>query len=279
MVPFLTIYELLVYILFAACLIGAWRRGRFEALELIWTTLYGFLLEWVTIQLLHVYFYGPFVLMFDGTPLCIAMTWAVIIYTSMQFSSRLQVPDGARPLIDALLALNVDLALDVTAIRLRLWTWNGIALNQQWFGVPWANFWAWGGVVWSFSAFLRALRPWREHRIRRWLYPPVAMALSLGVLVAGMGVYQFIASPDQQAVPTLFLLAGCVLTLFLLRPRMMGSDVPERITILVPLAFHAFALIVGLLGGIFSGQPLLAGIGLAMLALTIALHRWPSASV
>ncbi len=273
MSPYLVSFEILVYALFAGCFVSAWRRGRFDALELLWTGLYGFLLEWMIIKLLHAYHYGQFLIMIDGAPLGVALGWAVIIDSSMRFSSRLRLPDAARPLVDLLMALNIDLALDAIAIRLGMWAWTGVALDQQWFGVPWANFWGWGMVVWSYSAFLRALRPWRGDRIRRWLYPPAAMALSLLVLAGGGGLYQFIVEKDQQAAATLFLLVGCAVTVLLLKPRPFDSGSTGRMVALVPLAFHGFVLIVGLTTGIFARQPILAGIGVAMLALSLVAHR------
>ena len=63
---------------------------------------------------------------------------------------------GARPLLDGLLALNIDLALDAVAIRLGFWDW-GQGFSFQYFGVPYANFWAWFWVVTSFSLGYRIL--------------------------------------------------------------------------------------------------------------------------
>src|SRR5258708_37795952 len=99
--------------LFVGCLWDARHRGRFDVLELLWTALYGFLLEWLTIKQLGAYHYGHFLIMIDGAPLAIALGWAVVIYCSMRFSSKIQLPQAALPILDALLALHVDLALDV----------------------------------------------------------------------------------------------------------------------------------------------------------------------
>src|SRR5262249_24211695 len=145
--------------LFAGCLWDAARRGKFDVLELLWGGFYGFLLEWLTIKQLSDYHYGRFLIMVDGAPLAVALGWAVIIYTSMRFSTQIKLPEAARPILDALLALNIDLALDAVAIRLGMWIWVGVRLDQQWFGVPWANFWAWFIVVWHFQGlFARYVR-------------------------------------------------------------------------------------------------------------------------
>src|SRR4051794_10649138 len=107
--PNLMLFECLVYVVFAACLVSALRRGVFAVLELLWTGVYGFLLEWMTLNLLHAYHYGQFVLMIDGAPVAVALGWAAIINAGMEFSERIQLPDSVRPLVDALTALNIDL--------------------------------------------------------------------------------------------------------------------------------------------------------------------------
>jgi hypothetical protein len=270
------IFECLVYLLFAGCLWRASRQGRFQVLELLWAGLYGFLLEWLTIKQLHAYHYGQFLVMIDDAPLAIALAWAVVIYSSMGFTSRLQLSEPARPILDALLALNIDLALDAVAIRLGMWTWHGVALDQQWFGVPWANFLAWFIVIWSYSGFIRALRSWQRHRWRRWLYTPLAMLLSLFVLTASSGLYRFMADNiGGGALAPLLLIGGSLLILLDLRPGLGSPELPESMIILVPVVFHAFALIAGLGSGIFARQPLLAVIGVTMLAVGLGIHALP----
>src|SRR5258708_34003991 len=98
-------------------------------------------------------------MMIGGATISVALGWAVVIYTSMRFSSKIRLPEAARPILDALIALNIDLAMDVVAIRLGIWAWTGVRLDQQWFGVPWVNFWARCLVGWGVSGYLSALRP------------------------------------------------------------------------------------------------------------------------
>src|SRR5947209_839898 len=144
----------MVDILFCGCLWHAARQDRFRVIELLSAACFGVLLEWLSIRQLQAYHYAQFLVMIDGALLCIGLGWAVIIYASMEFASSVQLPQAARPMLVALLALQVDLVLDAVAIRLGLWTWHGVGANEQWFGVPWANFWAWFIVVWSYSGFL-----------------------------------------------------------------------------------------------------------------------------
>jgi hypothetical protein len=270
--PYFLVFEGMVYALFAACLWNAARRGRFAVTELVWTVIYGFLLEWLTLKQLAAYHYGSFALMLDGAPLAVAVGWAVIIYASMRFSDTLTLPDTVRPLLDALLALNVDLSLDTIAIRLGMWFWTGVDRDAQWFGVPWANFWAWFLVVWSFSTCLRALRGWQSDPVRRWLAAPTAMLFSLLALVIANSLFYLLTDPTAQALASLFVLAASLWLVLEHRPRLRPSAQPGRIVWVVPLAFHGFALASGLAAGIFSQQPVLALVGILMLLLSLGLH-------
>ena len=56
--PYTVLFELLAYGLFLGCLWDARRQGIFFIVELLWTGLYGFLLEWLSIKQLHAYHYG-----------------------------------------------------------------------------------------------------------------------------------------------------------------------------------------------------------------------------
>lgn len=272
MSPYLLAFEGMVAVLFAACLFSAARRGRSAALELLWMALYGFLLEWLTIKQLGAYSYGHFAVMVDGAPLGVALGWAVIIDTSMRFSDRVRLPDTVRPLLDALLALNIDLALDAVAIRLGMWTWVGVGPAEQWFGVPWANFWAWFLVVWSFSTFLRALRPWGRRPVLRWLYPPFALLLSLVSLVTASSLFALLTDLHAEALASLFVLAATVWIVVGYRPALLPGRAHDALIVVVPLAFHGFALAAGALDGIFARTPALAVIAVAMLALSTAIH-------
>lgn len=55
-------------------------------------------------------------------PLCIGVAWkSRIIYSAMEFSDASSLPYWLRPILDGLLALNIDLALDAIAIRFGFW--------------------------------------------------------------------------------------------------------------------------------------------------------------
>lgn len=68
-------------------------------------------------------------------PLCIGVAWGCILYSAMQFSDGSGLPYWTCPVLDGLLALNIDLALDAVAIRLGFWDWDQ-GIEFQYFGVP-----------------------------------------------------------------------------------------------------------------------------------------------
>ena len=164
--PIFFSFEIIVIIMFALCLRHAWRIGGAAIWQLLAGILFGVLLELATIRQLHAYRYGQFTLMVFDVPLAIGLAWGNMIYAVRTYTDASSLPEWARPILDALLLLNIDLAMDVVAIRLGMWDW-GQGLQAQYFGVPFANFWAWFWVVFSFSAGLRLIR-----RRRTAFHPP-----------------------------------------------------------------------------------------------------------
>ena len=111
------------------------------------------------------------------------MGWGLFIYSVCLFSDTTTPPAWSRPALDALLALNIDIGMDVISIRLEMWNW-GIGLKEEFVGVRYRNFWAWFWVVVSFSITLRLLRALLYGRTRKWL-PPIGAIFGgiAGVLV------------------------------------------------------------------------------------------------
>jgi hypothetical protein len=263
------VFELVLVVLFALCLRHALRFGLARVWQLVAGVLFGVLLEAATIQQLHAYHYGRFLVRLGDVPLMVGVGWGVIIYSARVFSDSTSLPDWARPLLDGLLALNIDLALDAVAIRLGLWDW-GHGLDWQYFGVPYANFWAWFWVVFSFSVGVRALaRPtsWAE----RWLGPIGAILLGVIDILAMNSLITSV--PPAWYIPTIFLTISIALALVLaLRPRRSGGPV-DPVVFWVPFAFHTYCLGLGLLSLALFRPPVLLVVSLAMTVLALYLHR------
>ena len=116
--------EFFITVLFILCILHSIKRGKSYLIELVTIAVYGLLLEVLGLNLPHSYIYGDFLVTFLGAPVAIALGWGVIIYTAMATVDKLGVAHKTRPHLVALLALNIDLSMDVIAIREGLLAWN-----------------------------------------------------------------------------------------------------------------------------------------------------------
>jgi len=263
--------EIIVLMLFIVCFRHAWRTGPEEVLRLAAGTLFGLLLELATIWQLEAYSYGTFLLMLSNVPLAIGIGWGVIIYSAKLFSDATNLPETVRPLLDGLLALNIDLAMDAVAIRLGMWDW-GLGLHFQYFGVPYANFWAWFWVVVSFSSSMR----WLTSQARgnwSWLAPFGALLLGLaGVLCANFFIVYIV--PRQYYELTIGFPLGSTLLLVLLhRPKFTARPLAPP-AFWVPFGFHAYFLAAGLLSSTILDSPILLVVSIFMFTISLYLHRF-----
>ncbi len=151
-----------LFVLLALCIVHASRRHREGVPYIVGGFLFGVLLEYMEVAS-HSYVYGRFTVMVGhaplDVPLCIGAGWGIILYTSRLFSDSFSLPLLSAAALDTLLALNIDLSMDVVAYRLHMWHWfwkdTNLALTSQWFGIPYGNFNGWVTVVFCYSAFSR----------------------------------------------------------------------------------------------------------------------------
>lgn len=268
--PFFIVMELIVYGLFAVCITHAWRAGPEAVLRLVAASVFGVLLELATIWQLDAYSYGTFLVMVSNVPLAIGVGWGTIIYSAKLLSDATSLPLWARPVLDGLLALNIDLAMDAVAIRLGMWDW-GMGLDSQYFGVPYANFWAWFWVVLSFSAGWR----WLSEKVQggwRWFNPLGAILIGLaGVL--GTNALIVFGIPRQLYELTIGVTIASALVLILWHRPSFASRVSAPPAFWVPFAFHAYFLIAGLLSGTILSPPFLLVVSILMFLVSLILHR------
>ncbi|MGB9927528.1 MAG: carotenoid biosynthesis protein [Methanosarcina sp.] len=257
-------------VLFLACLQNALQRASWAAWKLLAGVLFGLLLEWATIQQLEAYEYGHFLVMLGPVPVVVGVAWGTIIYSVLSFSDKTNLSDWARPVLDGLLALNIDLSIDAIAIRLGMWDW-GKGFDYQYFGVPYNNFWAWFWVVFSFSASLRLLSKlpgfWGK-----WFSPAGAIIFgTAGVLITN----EFITNIPNDMIHygTIIAVLGIALLLILiLRPDFSIRSQAAFIS-LVPFGFHAYFLIAGLISRVILDPPFLLMVSIFMSIIALLLHR------
>ena len=264
------LFELIIYIQFALCLRHAWTHRPANVLRLLFGAAFGILLELATIRQLNAYEYGRFLFMVLDVPLCIGVAWGCIVYSAMEFSDASDLPFWARPALDGLLALNIDLALDAVAIRLGFWDW-GQGLDFQYFGVPFANFWAWFWVVFWFSLGHRLLSR-RTDWVGTWLSAPLGLTLGLAGVLGTNFLISFIVPFAYHGLTVVIAIAAPLLFIFFLKPRFNVRPAPSLV-FWVPFIAHAYLLIAGLISGVILNPPFLLIVGLTMVAVAFYLHR------
>lgn len=187
-------FEIFGFITFALAFFDAWRQQeKYYRYEIISAVFFGLLLEIVNIYFAQAYFYHQdFLLQIYGVPLVIACGWALIIYAVMRLSDQYAIPWKFKPFIDALTVLFLDLVIDPVASGLSFWQWR-IPSTQEWFGVPYENFFGWMMVVLVFSFIMRWLRrldeqksSWRYLKFFSPIMAYIALAITLSVYWLGV---------------------------------------------------------------------------------------------
>ncbi len=268
--PYFITFEIIAYALSALCFVHAFKNGTGNVLRLLAGILFGLLLELATIRQLNAYEYGIFPVMVLDVPLCIGVSWGSILYSAMEFSDASTLLYFLRPALDGLLALNIDLAMDTIAIRLGMWDW-GQGLEFQYFGVPYANFWAWFWVISSFSFGYRLLAR-RKDRLAAWLSPMLALLAGLAWVLATNWFISFKIPFEYHGLVVLLLLAGALGMILACRPRFYQLSAP-LLVFWIPFISHLYFLVAGLVSGVILEPPFLLGVSLFMFIVALVLHR------
>lgn len=215
---------------------------------------YGIVLEVMTISAFHFYSYGNFLLMFYDVPLSIGIGWGVIIYAARSITSKLKANLFQTAIISGLLALNIDLSMDIIAVKLHFWNW-GFGPSYEYFFIPFGNFYAWFNVVSSFVFFLSFFKSYND---------PLVNKLS--------GIISFVCSLIWVLATNLFyvyIIPSSFWTHFIVTWGLIGSALIYSIFIIlknniiifqsyswtaksVYIGFHGFFILMGLVEGILS---------------------------
>jgi hypothetical protein len=281
----IVVFEVLAYACLGLCIWHALHQGplrRARLIELGIGVLYGLTLEILTIVQLHVYQYGHYLIMLGPVPLAVAVGWGIILYSAMAFADSLAFPSWAAPALVGLLGLNIDLAMNAVAIRLNMWHWLDYAGNQEWFGVPYANFYAWFIVLCSCSALLWWVRPLTVQP--GWRGPLAALGALLGSVVILVLLDELVVQYDRHGgitwLPVVIVVIGAFVVVgrglwvmrTVARPSAREAPVDVLIPMIVPFYFHFFFLSMLFVAGIAMHLPALLGISLAMMAVSLVLH-------
>jgi hypothetical protein len=278
---YLIISECLIFFLFGLCLRHALKAGTANIFQLFTGALFGILLELTTIYQLHAYSYGKFLLMIGNVPLAVGVAWGVIIYAVRLTAAKAGLPPSVRPILEAFLALSIDLVMDAIAIRLGMWDW-GYGLKYQYFGVPFNNFWAWFWVVFSYSSGIQIFTHWFTKNKKSGAAIssiPANLLISWSSLLTGLfGVLStnaFIVYVIPAALNPMVILAmlACALGILLCHKPKLSFHSGDSIEFWIPLAFHANFLGTGIISQVIFNPPILLWIGLAMLLISFFIHK------
>ena len=264
-------FEVLMAGLLFLCFRHALPLGAPALCKLSAGVVFGILLEWATIEQLDAYHYGTqYFFMIDTVPIAIGVGWGVILYSAMYLSDHTNLNPWLRPVADALLALNIDLAMDAVAIRAGMWNW-GEGLEHDYFGVPFENFWAWFWVIFCFSLSYRiCYRLTIKYHVA--LAPICAIPLGvIGVLITNRVIVSYVPETYTLAVIVSVLSAALALVLYN-KPRLLPSKI-DPLAAWVPLSFHAAFLLLGISTGVIFEHLTLVLVSLAMALIAIYLHR------
>jgi hypothetical protein len=168
------------------------------------------------------------------------------------------------------MAINLDLSMDAIAIRLGMWDW-GDGLDYQYFGVPYNNFWAWFWVVFSFSLSLRLLSMlpgfWG-----RWLSPAGAIICGTASVLITNRIITSIPIDLIHYAAIIAVLGSALLLVVALRPEVSILS-QAAFVFIVPIGFHAYFLIAGLVSGAILNPPFLLVVSVVMSLIALGVHR------
>lgn len=264
------LFELNIYLQLTLCLRHAWKQGAANLLRLFAGIIFGVALELASIRQLHAYQYGQFLMMILDVPLCIGVAWSCILYSAMEFSDGSSLLYWTRPILDAVFALNIDLALDAVAIRLGFWDW-GQGLRFQYFGVPYGNFWGWFWVIFFFSLGYRLFAR-RKDWLGTWISPVLGLVIGLAGVLTTNALITFVVPWKYTGLVVSSLLTAALILILALRPKFYLTAVPSLV-FWIPFLTHAYLLVAGLVSGVILDPPILLLIALVMFTIALYLHR------
>ena len=139
------------------------RKNKGLKEEIILAILYGLILETINVYLSKSYYYSNnFLIEIFNIPIAIGFGWAIIYYCTKKVADNYNLKWWQTPFLMALFAVAIDLEFDPIASKIGFWQWV-IKPNQEWFGVPYDNFFGWAAVIWTF-AFLINLSKLKHFR-------------------------------------------------------------------------------------------------------------------
>ncbi len=286
------VFECGMYLLFILCLVHAAKRGVGDVAYILGGLAFGLLLEYMEV-LMEIYTYGRFWVMLGKAPLDIPLSvgvgWAIIMYSARLFTDRLGLGLLAAAALDTLLALNIDLSMDIVACRTHMWHWNwaGTGLNPltaEWFGIPYGNFIGWQTVIFCYSVFSRTFEKWlmrnKTGTLKFTAITVLALLSSLCVLyVHEVCLFPFLSKYlGIKTIHHFYAICAILLGLAIAgwgKRKVIAERLPA-IAWLVPGWFHLFFIACFFVLGFYKENNWMCAAACINLLIGIAIHVFPS---
>lgn len=283
-------------------------RKRLQILEIMFLAFfYGIILEALNIYMSGAYFYSQsFFLSLGGVPLVIGAGWAIVYYLANGISQKFNLKWWQSPFLMALIALSYDLAIDVVAIRLGFWSWH-ISFNEEWFGVPYENFFGWMVVIWVFAMFMNLSfqnfmgnKTAKAIRLVSLILAPAVSSFAIisfinfsAILSKSFSVqevldmfsdknYLYAYAPEVQAIKGYLLLCLIAFTIFscliwIKRKGLAeGTLKIDHQTVTLSFAIHLLFMLLLIISGIYRDFPIFILFAIVLILLNLYLEFAPS---
>jgi len=223
------------------------------------------------------YGYGRSVLMIFNVPASVPVMEYLVVYSGLRLAGAMKIPTWCRPILVGVMGILTDFSLDPLAVSQRFathegtigrWTWFPGATDIQVHNIPIYNFTGWFLLCGFAAAFLLLGRWWHKkagyNSTVGFVYPPLTMLLSLGVLVSPLSSFLLWLAPIfkkggiTEVIMLGFAFALFVMVMVIWRGKMeKGLSLREDYPILMILiGFHVCNVLFTIIGGYWDILPI-----------------------
>ncbi|MHB8106817.1 MAG: carotenoid biosynthesis protein [Candidatus Cryosericum sp.] len=223
------------------------------------------------------YGYGRSVLMIFNVPASVPVMEYLVVYSGLRLADAMKIPAWCKPIFVGMMGVLTDFSLDPLAVSERFstregvigrWTWYPGVADIQVHNIPVYNFTGWFLLCGFAAAFFLLGRWWHKrtgyNSTVGVVYPPLAMLLSLGVLVSPLSSFLLWLAPIfkkggiTEVIMLCFAFALFVLVMVIWRGKMEKSlSLREDYPILMILiGFHVFNVLFAIIGGYWNILPI-----------------------
>jgi len=223
--------------------------------------------------LMRWYGYGRSVLMIFNVPASVPVVEFMVVYGGLRLADSMKMPEWCKPVFVGVMGILTDFSLDPLAVSQRFATHEGVIGRWTWFpgagdiqihNIPVYNFTGWFLLCGFAAAFLVLGRWWHKktgyNSTVGFVYPPLSMLLSLGVLVSPLSSFLLWLAPVfkkgsiGEVIMLCFAFALFVVVMIVWRGRMknrlsLREDYP---ILMASIGFHISNLLFAVIGGFWN---------------------------